>query len=105
MKQQTTTAEQKARLRDVVAPAIARRAKGKNYLELLREFGVGGTLPSNATADTIRKSMKKAMTRFHPDRARNVSLRELVEREETFMVFSDAYKELCDYCQRINSQR
>ena len=102
-------AEVEANERDGLKASVARRvmqrARGKTFADLLREFAPAihadlklPLAPGAAGLDTLRKAMRKALARFHPDKHTQSPLKNKVEAEEVFVVIKKAYDELNTLC-------
>ncbi|XP_057863403.1 uncharacterized protein LOC131071521 isoform X1 [Cryptomeria japonica] len=90
-KKEEQTMDQKEQLRDQVRSRLDEIASTcKDMASLLRSLGIpveGGSLPSS---QQVNAAYKKALLRFHPDRASvlNDGVRHQVEAEETFKMIS-----------------
>lgn len=94
--------KEKDEWRSVAARKVAQRARGKGYEGLLREFAPAiREEMSNIQAqqyEGLRKAMRKAMAKFHPDKHAGSPPRNQLEAEETFIVLKKAYDELTTLC-------
>ena len=68
---------------------LQRKVGGKSFAEALRSFGVD--VPQYATAEQLQKAKKKALVKFHPDRAtqRGASWEEVVQAEEIYKLLQN----------------
>eukprot|EP00808_Paulinella_micropora_P031010 g10694.t1 len=96
--EQKSEAEERARLQAIYGPRIARQIEGKSYAAIVSLYLPKSRLSGKPDSDTLRRSMKRAMARYHPDRARQLPLSKRVEHEEIFAMLNKLYMELTDYC-------
>ncbi len=72
---------------------LQRKVGGKSFAAALRAFGV--EVPQNANAEQLHKAKKKALVKFHPDRAtqRGASWEKIVEAEEIYKLLQNLSSE------------
>ena len=86
-REQEKLEDERAMIESEVVQHIRNRAQGKDARGLLLEF-VGKT---PTTYNEIRKELRKALAKFHPDRARG-SLRDRVTNEEIYKTLQPVYE-------------
>lgn len=97
-------AREKEEWKDRVARNVSTRARGKNYLQLLQEFAPAIRSELTATNsrgldyNALRKAMRKAMAKYHPDKHMYSPVKNKLEAEEVFVILKKAYDELTALC-------
>lgn len=94
------TAIQREAFLEQLRPAVLARVRGKSYKDLCLMFLQGkARLPPKPDRNTLRRTLRRAMARYHPDRTQHLdTLKERVEAELIFDVLKEAYEELVQYC-------
>ena len=59
-------------------------------MQILHLFSKNSTLTAAAEPKTIKRSLTRTMSRYHPDRTMKLSLEERVEAEEIYKVLVEA---------------
>lgn len=95
------TGTKRASLMAKLSPIIKKRVKGKSYVELCKEFLPKAQLSEPVDSDTLRRTLRRAMARYHPDvHSNSTNLEEAVESELIFAHLKDAYEEVQQYCKQ-----
>lgn len=87
----------RARLSEEIAPELTASCRRLTIRGLIEKFYPQNRLRKHATRDQIRRALKRAMARYHPDRSRHLpTMRERVAAEETFQILHNAYSRVSD---------
>lgn len=88
-------------IRERMAPRIVKQIAGKSYAQLCKDYLPKVRMNGTPDRDAIRRSLRRAMARYHPDRAMHLpTLEEQVEAEVIFDELNKAYQELCKICKQ-----
>lgn len=103
MKNQEISALSSARQKEILVaeltPLVKNRFGNKSYLQLCHEFLPRLRLATKPDRDEIRRTLRRAMARYHPDKARHLeTFREQIESELIFEGLKEAYHEMVEYC-------
>mmetsp|Transcript_41111 Transcript_41111/g.80635 ORF Transcript_41111/g.80635 Transcript_41111/m.80635 type:complete len:579 (+) Transcript_41111:41-1777(+) len=97
--------ERRQKLQQELDPIVKARFGSKSYVHLCKEFLPRARLSANPDRDEIRRTLRRAMARYHPDKARHLdTFREQVESELIFEGLKEAYQEIVQYCKLRNSK-
>jgi DnaJ-class molecular chaperone len=74
---------------------LRRRFAGKSFASVLRDLGVALEAEAGGGAIDLRKSYRRALRTFHPDRAtqRQLPWQKVVEAEEVYKLLQTLYDE------------
>ena len=85
--------DERQTLKSRLGPRIQRETRNMSALALCRRFYPKCRLPANPDKDSLRRSLRRAMAHYHPDRSRNLkTLAEKVEAEIVFGVLTARYE-------------
>ncbi|CEP02227.1 hypothetical protein PBRA_002492 [Plasmodiophora brassicae] len=94
-REQRKTAEERAYWQGIHGPRIRRLMAGKTPLQILHEFCPGSRLGDDASVDALKRSFRKAMAKYHPDRSSRLpSVDKQAEAEEIFKMLQETRESL-----------
>lgn len=86
--------DERERLVPSIERSVRQRARGRDYVGLVREFAPQLLEGKGRVAGgEVRKVLRRCMALYHPDKWQTRSVRERVESEQVFAVIQRAYEE------------